>query len=53
MNRVVRMLLVHDIGEIDTGDTIFFAEEGWVRRKQLLEIALYFRDKRLQLRLVR
>ena len=53
MNRVVRMLLVHDIGEIDTRDTMFFAEEGRVRRKQLLEIALYFRDKRLQLRLVR
>ena len=33
MNRVVRMLLVHDIGEIDTGDTIFFAEEGWEDRK--------------------
>ena len=27
------MLLVHDIGEIDTGDTIFFAEEGWAERK--------------------
>ena len=33
MNRVVRMLLVHDIGEIDTGDTIFFAEGGWEERK--------------------
>lgn len=33
MNRVVRMLLVHDIGEIDTGDTIFFAETGWEDRK--------------------
>ena len=33
MNRVVRMLLVHDIGEIDTGDTIFFAETGWEERK--------------------
>ena len=30
---VVRMLLVHDIGEIDTGDTIAFAEGGWVERK--------------------
>ena len=27
------MLLVHDIGEIDTGDTIFFAEGGWTERK--------------------
>jgi putative hydrolases of HD superfamily len=33
INRVVRMLLVHDIGEIDTGDTIFFAEGGWEERK--------------------
>jgi len=33
INRVVRMLLVHDIGEIDTGDTIFFAETGWEERK--------------------
>jgi putative hydrolases of HD superfamily len=33
MNRVVRMLLVHDIGEIDTGDTIVFAEGGWEERK--------------------
>jgi putative hydrolase of HD superfamily len=33
MNRVVRMLLVHDIGEIDIGDTIFFAEGGWGERK--------------------
>ena len=33
MNRVVRMLLVHDIGEIDIGDTIFFAETGWEERK--------------------
>lgn len=33
MNRVVCMLLVHDIGEIDTGDTIVFATEGWEERK--------------------
>ena len=33
MNRVVRMLLVHDIGEIDTGDTVFFAEGGWEEHK--------------------
>lgn len=32
-NRVVMMLLVHDIGEIDTGDTIVFAETGWEERK--------------------
>lgn len=33
MNRVVLMLLVHDIGEIDTGDTIVFAVDGWEERK--------------------
>lgn len=33
MNKVIRMLLVHDIGEIDTGDTIVFAEGGWEQRK--------------------
>ncbi len=33
INRVIRMLLVHDIGEIDTGDTIFYAEEGLTDRK--------------------
>jgi putative hydrolase of HD superfamily len=33
INRVVRMLLVHDIGEIDTGDTMVFAEGGWEERK--------------------
>ena len=31
--RVIAMLLVHDIGEIDTGDTIVYAEEGWPERK--------------------
>src|SRR5882672_8365452 len=33
LNRVVSMLLVHDIGEIETGDTIVFATEGWAERK--------------------
>jgi len=33
VDRVIRMLLVHDIGEIDTGDTIVYAEEGWDERK--------------------
>ena len=32
-NRVIRMLLVHDIGEIDTGDTLVYAEGGWEDRK--------------------
>lgn len=34
MNHVIRMLLVHDIGEIDTGDTMVFVEGGWAERKQ-------------------
>jgi putative hydrolase of HD superfamily len=33
IHRVIGMLLVHDIGEIDTGDTIVYAEEGWDERK--------------------
>lgn len=33
IGRVVMLLLVHDIGEIDTGDTIFYAEEGAEQRK--------------------
>lgn len=33
IDRVVCMLLVHDIGEIDTGDTIVYAEDGWAERK--------------------
>lgn len=33
VDRVVRMLLVHDVGEIDTGDTIVYAEGGWKERK--------------------
>lgn len=33
IDRVVHLLLVHDIGEIDTGDTIVYAEEGWDARK--------------------
>jgi putative hydrolase of HD superfamily len=33
INRVIGMLLVHDIGEIDIGDTMVYAEEGWEERK--------------------
>ncbi|MHB0968955.1 MAG: HD domain-containing protein [Thermoanaerobaculia bacterium] len=33
LDRVIAMLLVHDIGEIDTGDTIVYAEGGWEERK--------------------
>jgi putative hydrolases of HD superfamily len=35
MSRVVAMLLVHDVGEIDAGDVIAFAEEGWEERKRV------------------
>lgn len=33
IQRVIQMLLLHDIGEIDTGDTIVYATEGWEQRK--------------------
>ena len=33
VDRVLRMLLVHDIGEIDTGDTMVYTEGGWEERK--------------------
>lgn len=33
VGRIVGMLLVHDLGEIDTGDTIVYATEGWEQRK--------------------
>lgn len=33
VNRVTAMLLVHDIGEIDAGDTMVFVEGGWEERK--------------------
>jgi len=33
VDRVIRMLLVHDIGEIDTGDTLVYVEGGWKERK--------------------
>lgn len=33
IDRAIRMLLVHDIGEIDTGDTMVFVEGGWEERK--------------------
>ena len=33
INRVIRMLLVHDVGEIDAGDVIVFAHVNWEERK--------------------
>ncbi|WP_313920256.1 HD domain-containing protein [Tahibacter sp.] len=40
MDRVVALLLVHDIGEIDTGDTLAFAEHGWAERKAAERVAV-------------
>ena len=40
LDRVIRMLLVHDLGEIDTGDTIVFAREGWQERKSAERVAV-------------
>jgi putative hydrolase of HD superfamily len=33
IDRVICMLLVHDIGEIDTGDTMVYTIGGWEERK--------------------
>ena len=33
VDRVIRMLLLHDVGEIDTGDTMVYTEGGWEERK--------------------
>ena len=33
LNHVIQMLLIHDIGEIDTGDTLVYVEGGWEERK--------------------
>ena len=33
INRVISMLLLHDIGEIDAGDTMVFVQGGWEQRK--------------------
>jgi len=40
INRVISMLLVHDIGEIDTGDTMVFVEFGWEERKAAEQAAV-------------
>ncbi len=44
VDHVIRMLLVHDIGEIDTGDTMAFVEGGWDERKaaELLAVKRIF-----------
>jgi putative hydrolase of HD superfamily len=38
VDRVIRMLLVHDVGEIDTGDTMVYVQGGWAER-QAAELA--------------
>jgi putative hydrolases of HD superfamily len=38
--RVIAMLLVHDLGEIDTGDTLVFVEGGWDERKAAERVAV-------------
>ena len=40
MTRVVHMLLVHDIGEIDTGDTIVYDDTGLAERKVAERVAV-------------
>lgn len=40
IDHVVAMLLVHDVGEIDTGDTIAYAEGGWEERKRAELVAV-------------
>ena len=40
MNRVIGMLLVHDLGEIDTGDTMVYFEEGLAERKAAERVAV-------------
>jgi putative hydrolases of HD superfamily len=38
--RVIKMLLLHDVGEIDTGDTIVYATEGLEQRKAAEQAAV-------------
>jgi putative hydrolases of HD superfamily len=40
VDRVISMLLVHDIGEIDTGDTMFYVETGVRERKAAERMAV-------------
>ena len=40
VHRVMRMLLVHDIGEIDTGDTIVYDDTGLEERKAAERVAV-------------
>lgn len=40
LDRVVTMLLIHDVGEIDTGDTIVYMDEGLSERKAAERVAV-------------
>jgi putative hydrolase of HD superfamily len=40
LERVIKMLLLHDVGEIDIGDTIVYATEGIEERKTAEEAAV-------------
>ena len=40
LEHVIKMLLLHDIGEIDTGDTIVYATEGLEQRKAAEQAAV-------------
>jgi putative hydrolase of HD superfamily len=40
IGRVVQMLLVHDVGEIDTGDTLVYIEDGLEARKAAERVAV-------------
>ena len=40
IDRVVKLLLVHDVGEIDTGDTMAFVVEGVAERKKAERVAV-------------
>ncbi|MBW4330933.1 HD domain-containing protein [Stakelama sp. CBK3Z-3] len=40
LSRVVQMLLVHDLGEIDTGDTLVFADIDWAAEKSAEKAAV-------------
>ena len=43
IDRVIKMLLIHDLGEIDTGDTIIYASETKeLKEKEELKPFTYF-----------
>lgn len=40
INRAVKMLLLHDLGEIDTGDTLIYANIDWQAEKEKEYVAV-------------